>query len=163
MHYNTIGKGNKTLVNSPKVVWLDENTIQTSANNEVDEGQKSLKASESIIKSTNIQFKFPNTWLNTVNENLKIMAYFVPVDDNNTLLYIRFYNKITKIRFINRVIAWFRKFANKKVEKQDKVIVETQTPNKSSLKMDEKLLQADKPIIEYRKHREKLKMNLESK
>ncbi|MBC2578039.1 aromatic ring-hydroxylating dioxygenase subunit alpha [Peptostreptococcus russellii] len=161
VHYNTIGKGNKTLVNGPKVIWIDENTLQTSANNQVDEGQKPLKASESKIKSTNIQFKFPNTWLNTVNENLKIMAYFVPVDDDNTLLYIRFYNKITKSKGINKLIAWFGKFANKKIERQDKVVVETQTPNYTSFKMDEKLLQADRPIIEYRKHREFLKNNLE--
>lgn len=40
VHHNTIGRGNKTLVNGPKVVWIDENTLQTSADNEVDSGQK---------------------------------------------------------------------------------------------------------------------------
>lgn len=160
VHYNTIGKGNRTLVNGPKVVWIDENTIQTSADNEVDIGQKPLKASDSKIKNTNIQFKFPNSWLNTVNKNLKIMAFFVPIDDNNTLLYIRFYNKITKVKAINKIIAWFGKFANRKIEKQDKRVVETQKPNCTSLKMDEKLLQADRAIMEYRKQRYFLKNDL---
>lgn len=157
VHHNTIGRGNKTLVNGPKVVWIDENTIQTSANNEVDRGQTPLSEKESEIKETNIQFKFPNSWLNTVNDKLKIMAYFVPVDEENTLLYIRFYNKITKSRNLNKLIAWFGKYANKKIERQDKVIVETQKPIKTSLKMDEKLVQADRPIIEYRKKRDELK------
>ncbi len=39
VHHNTIGRGNKTLCNGPKVVWLDNDTMQTSADNEVDYGQ----------------------------------------------------------------------------------------------------------------------------
>ncbi len=27
VHRNTIGRGDKTLINGPKVVWLDENTL----------------------------------------------------------------------------------------------------------------------------------------
>jgi hypothetical protein len=40
--------------------------------------------------------------------------------------------------------------------RQDKRIVETQLPKKSEFKMDERLIMGDKPIIEYRKHRQEL-------
>ena len=63
VHPNTIGRGNRTLVNGPKVVWKDENTLQTSADNEKDEGQMPKSAEDSMIKSTNLTFKFPNLWL----------------------------------------------------------------------------------------------------
>lgn len=38
VHRTTIGRGDKRVCNGPKVVWLDDNTLQTSANNEVDSG-----------------------------------------------------------------------------------------------------------------------------
>lgn len=162
VHYNTIGRGNKTLVNGPKTIWIDENTLQTSANNEVDRGQTPLKSEESVIKSTNLKFKFPNSWLNTISEKIMVTAYFVPVDQENTLLYIRFYNRITPIKVLNKLISYIAKFANLKIERQDKKVVETQMPKESPLRMGEMLLSADKAIIEYRKRREKLKNNIEN-
>ena len=42
------------------------------------------------------------------------------------------------------------------VERQDKRVVEKQIPSKTALRIDERLLMADKPIIEYRRRREEL-------
>jgi hypothetical protein len=39
---------------------------------------------------------------------------------------------------------------------QDRRIVETQLPKASALRMGEKLIQADRPIIEYRRRRQEL-------
>ena len=156
VHRTTIGRGNKSLVNGPKTVWLDDNTLQTSANNEVDTGQRPRPASDCVIKSTNLTFKFPNMWLNHVTDKIMILAYFIPVDDENSIIALRFYNKITKSRILNRVIAWFGSRANKVIERQDKRIVETQMPKASSLYMGENLVAADMPIMEYRQKREKL-------
>jgi len=68
----------------------------------------------------------------------------------------RFYNRITNIRAINKIIAWFGSRANKIIERQDKRIVITQLPKASSLRMGENLVAADMPIIEYRQKREEL-------
>lgn len=87
------------------------------------------------------------------------MIYFAPVDNENTILYIRFYCKITNSKIVNNIIAYFGKFANRVIEKQDKRVVITQKPKKSSLKSEEKLLKGDSPIIMYRKIREELKNN----
>lgn len=156
VHRTTIGRGGKTLVNGPNTVWLDDNTMQTSANNEVDTGQTPLSGKDSIIKTTNLNFKFPNMWLNHVSDKIQILAFFIPVDDDNSIIALRFYTKLTGKKSIDKCIAWFGSRANKVVERQDKRIVITQLPKKTGLKMGENLVPADKPIIEYRSKRDKL-------
>ena len=159
VHHNTIGRGNRTLVNGPKVEWLDENTLRTSADNEVDEGQHPRTAEESRIKSTNLTFRFPNMWLNHVTDKIQILAFFIPVDEERSIIALRFYTRITGFRPVDKIIAWLGSRANKIVERQDKRIVETQIPKASQLRMKENLTQADLPIIEYRSKRERLQKN----
>ena len=159
VHYNTIGRGNKTLCNGPKVVWLDENTLQTSAYNEVDIGQKPRPSEECPIKSTNLTFKYPNIWMNTITEKMRILAFFVPIDDEHCILSVRFYTKMIGIGFLDSFIAWIGKWADLIVERQDKRVVETQRPKKSSLRMNENLVAADMPIMEYRRRREELQLS----
>ncbi|MEG0451413.1 MAG: hypothetical protein RR595_16335, partial [Lysinibacillus sp.] len=57
----------------------------------------------------------------------------------------------------NRIIAYFGKFANRIIERQDKRLVITQKPKASSLISSEKLLVGDGPIIKYRLIRDELK------
>ena len=156
VHHNTIGRGNKTLCHGPKVEWLDDHTMRTSANNEKDTGQQPRTAEESVIKDTNLTFKFPNMWLNHVTDKILILAYFVPVDDEHSIIGLRFYNKITGIKVIDKMIAWLGSRANIIVERQDKRIVETQLPKKTGMRMDEQLVAADLPIVEYRSRRNAL-------
>lgn len=156
VHRTTIGRGNKCLCNGPKVVWLDDNTLQTSANNEKDDGQKPKPADDCVIKDTNLTFKFPNMWLNHVTDKIMILAYFIPVDDENSIIALRFYNKITGFRALNKLIAKFGSIANRIIERQDRRIVITQRSKASSLRMGENLVSADMPIIEYRNKRNKL-------
>ena len=156
VHYNTIGRGNKTLVNGPKALF-ENGMITTSANNEVDTGQTPKTADECTVKSTFLSFIFPNIWMNHISDSVKVIIYFAPVDDENTVLYIRFYNKITKIKTLNQIIAYAGKYANKVIERQDKRIVITQQPKASSFRTAEKLVAGDGPIILYRKIRDELK------
>ena len=100
VHKNTIGRGNKTLVNGPKLIWED-GILTTSANNEVDNGQKPKLPENCVIKETYLKFLFPNIWMNHINDKIKIIIYFAPVDNENTILYIRFYCKVSRIKIIN--------------------------------------------------------------
>ena len=159
VHYNTIGRGNRALVNGPKVIWLNENTLQTSADNEVDSGQTPRSADDSVIKNTNLTFKFPNMWLNHVTDKIMILALFIPVDDETSIIALRFYNRITGVRAIDKFIARLGSVANKVIERQDKRIVETQLPKASALHMRENLVAADLPIMEYRRRRYELQLS----
>ncbi len=94
-------------------------------------------------------------WLNHVTDKILIFAFFIPVDDNS-IIALRFYNKITGIRAIDKMIAWLGSRANRVVEKQDKRIVETQLPKATGTRMTEMLVAADLPIVEYRTKRKEL-------
>lgn len=156
VHHNSIGRGNKTIINGPKVIW-NGHILQTSANNEQDRGQKPKSPDECVIKDTNLNFIFPNIWLNHISDKMLVLIYFAPVDEENTIMYIRFYSKITGISMIDKLIALAGKYANKFVERQDRRVVITQKPKASSLKMSETLLRGDGPVIKYRLIREQLK------
>lgn len=159
VHQSTIGRGNKTLVNGPKVIW-EGGILTTSANNKVDLGQKPKGPEDCVIRETHLSFMFPNVWMNHISEKIKVIIYFAPVDDENTVLYIRFYCRLTRSRPLNSFIAYTGKFANKIVERQDKKVVITQRPKASALKSGEKLVPGDGPIIMYRKIREQKKTAL---
>lgn len=156
VHYNTIGRGNKTLVNGPKIEFVPGGLI-TSANNDADVGQPPKKAVDCVIKPTYLKFLFPNIWMNHISDKLKVIIYFAPVDDENTILYIRFYCKLTGFKPVDELIAFIGKFGNKTIERQDKRVVITQKPKASEYKSQEKLLSGDGPIIQYRRIRNDLK------
>lgn len=155
VHHNTIGRGNRTIVNGPKVLFEDEMLV-TSANNDVDAGQLPKPPADCVIKDTFLAFRFPNLWMNHISDRIKVIIYFAPVDDENTVLYIRFYDKISGARPINAAVAWMGKFGNRVIERQDKRVVVTQDPKASSLRSGENLIVGDGPIIMYRRMREDL-------
>ncbi|WP_255948135.1 Rieske 2Fe-2S domain-containing protein [Brucepastera parasyntrophica] len=156
VHYNTIGRGNKTLVNGPKVLFEHE-TIITSANNEVDRGQTPKTAEESVIRETYLKFIFPNLWMNHISEKFRVVIFFAPVDESRTVLYIRFYSSLSRFKCINRIIAIFGRIGNRIIERQDRRVVITQKLKVSEYHSNEKLLPGDRPVILYRRLRDELK------
>lgn len=156
VHHNTIGRGNRTLVNGPKVIF-DNGVIITSANNDLDEGQTPKAAVDCEIKETFLAFKFPNLWMNHISPKIKVVIFFAPVDEENTVIYIRFYNKITGVKVVNRFISFLGMYGNRLIERQDKRVVITQKPKASEYKSAENLIMGDGPIITYRRIRNELK------
>lgn len=74
------------------------------------------------------------------------------------MIYNQWYEKKTrKVPILKGIVNYFMKLSTIFILRQDKRVVETQLPKKSEMKMDERLIMGDKPIIEYRKHREELK------
>lgn len=156
VHYNTIGRGNRTLVNGPKYEYVN-GMLKTSANNERDEGQIPRDASNCTIGDIFLGFLFPNVWMNHISKNMLIIGFFAPVDEENTVVYFRFYTNSSKFKLLNQVSAFFGKFGNKLIERQDKRVVTKQLPKASSLVSGEHLLKGDGPIILYRQIRDDLK------
>lgn len=156
VHHNTIGRGHKTVVNGPRVEFIN-GSIMLTANNSVDKGQAPKPASEcSINPKTNLRFKFPNVWQNHIADDIKIVIFFAPVDDENTVFYIRFYTNKFKLKVANSLMAKVGKVMNGIIERQDKRCVITQQPKASSLSCGENLLKGDSPVIMYRKMRNAL-------
>ena len=159
VHYNTIGRGNKTIVNGP-LVELENDVMKFYVNNVIDNGQKALSSSEMKKEDFKyfLYFYFPNTWQNYIFEKMRIFGVFAPVDDENTVVYMRFYQKIVNIPFIKSIINLIGKKYSDIVLKQDKNVVKTQSRKESYLGMpEEKLIAGDMPIIVYRSTRDKFK------
>ena len=161
VHKTTIGRGNATLVNGPLYrinqipgglrmdLWYD---------NQIDQGQAPLRPTEmpEPTRPSLIQFIFPNLWQNRLSDKLRLMIAFAPIDATNSLLYIRNYQAIVRAPIGRQIFDAISLVGNFIIERQDRRVVITQEPKRSELRMGEKLIPGDAPIIEYRRLRDEL-------
>jgi phenylpropionate dioxygenase-like ring-hydroxylating dioxygenase large terminal subunit len=160
VHYNTIGRGCRTLVEGPGVQWVDENRFNVYVYNKVDDGTVPRKPDEVPVPNPDndfrLEFVFPNLWQNHISEDVRVLAAFVPVDDEHTLLYLRFYQKFLTVPLLGKLVARLAMPSNLRIAHQDRRVVVTQQPKPSALRSGEKLIQGDRPIVEYRRRRHEL-------
>lgn len=159
VHTNSIGRGNKTIVNGPVVKW-EENRMTFYVNNVIDDGISIPLKPQEIENYENffsLEFQMPNMWQNKISPDVRIMAVFAPIDQENTMIYLRFYQKFMKLPVLKQIVNRFSNISNRYILHQDRRVVLTQIPKKTELKMDENLIQGDAPIIEFRKKRAQLK------
>jgi len=160
VHYNTIGRGNRTIVDGPVFQWLDGDMFYVFVLNRVDDGTPPLKPEQmptpDPVKDFKLEFIFPNLWQNYFEEKARIVVAFVPVDQENTILYLRFYQKFLRVPVLGNVITRLFTPLNLIITHQDRRVVVTQQPKTSALQIGEQLFQADRPIIEYRRRRQEL-------
>jgi phenylpropionate dioxygenase-like ring-hydroxylating dioxygenase large terminal subunit len=161
IHRNTIGRGNRTLVDGPLVEWHGDKMLYTYVFNRVDDGTPPRKPSElspKSARSVHLEFIMPNLWQNFISDQVRILAAFVPVDDEHTLLYLRFYQKFFPVPLLGPLVARLAMPMNLFIAHEDRRVVVTQLPKASGLKIGEKLIQGDLPIIEYRRRRAELQI-----
>jgi phenylpropionate dioxygenase-like ring-hydroxylating dioxygenase large terminal subunit len=156
IHSKTIGRGNRTLIDGPVVEWKGDRMIYTYPFNRVDDGTPPKKPRELSPKdsdSVHLEFIFPNLWQNYISKDVRILAAFVPVDEDHTLLYLRFYQNFIHLPLLGKLVAHLAMPSNIYIAHEDRRVVITQQPKASGLKTGEILIQGDLPIIEYRKKR----------
>ncbi|MGC9151389.1 MAG: Rieske 2Fe-2S domain-containing protein [Microbacter sp.] len=159
IHRKTIGRSHKTLVDGPLVTWKDEKQLIMYVFNRHDDGTPALKPEQLQAKSETEQhlaFIFPNLWQNYILPTMRVVVAFVPVDDETTIMYLRFYHQIVKNKLLQALIATLFMPYNIKIAHEDRRVVQTQRPFATALTMDENLFQADLPIVAYRKKRDQL-------
>jgi len=83
------------------------------------------------------------------------------VDEEHTLLYLRFYQRFLCLPVIGKLFALLAMPSNIYIAHEDRRVVITQQPKASGLKIGEILIQGDLPIIEYRKKRAALQNSTE--
>ncbi len=138
-----------TLEGDSLVIWPD---------NQKDNGQRPLMPEEARIETskTHLQFIFPNIWENWISDGLRVFAAFAPVDEGNTMMYIRQYQRMVRVPLLRQAFDMIGKLFNRIVANQDKPVVESQLPKRSSLDMGEFLNKADRPILLCRQRRREL-------
>lgn len=159
VHHNTIGRGNRTIVDGPVVRWAGDDMFYVYVHSRVDDGTPPLQPEEVEVSQDQVylEFVFPNLWQNHISEDVRVVAAFVPVDEDHTLLYLRFYQKFLRVPLLRDLVNRVAMPFNLLVAHQDRRVVETQVPKASGLVMGEKLVQGDRPIVEHRRRREQLK------
>jgi phenylpropionate dioxygenase-like ring-hydroxylating dioxygenase large terminal subunit len=157
VHYNTIGRGNRTLVNGPRTVWIDDDSFFIYVDNRVDVGQTPLKPEEVRTNTPfHLEFVFPNLWQNHISEDFRIVVAFVPVDEEHTILYLRSYQRFVRAPVLRDLVNWLSLPFNLIVAHQDRRVVQTQAPKRTALKMGEHLIVGDNPVVAYRTRRQRL-------
>jgi len=159
IHHNTIGRGDRTVVDGPLVVWDGDVMLCTYVFNRVDDGTPPRKPAEidiSEARSVHLELILPNLWQNYISEDVRVLIAFAPVDEGNSILYLRFYQRFLTVPLLGKLIARLAMPFNVLVAHQDRRVVVTHQPMPSALKIGEKLIQGDLPIIEYRKKRQEL-------
>ena len=159
IHRNTIGRGNRTVVDGPLVEWKGDRMLYTYVFNRLDDGRPPRKPSELSAKSAtsvHLEFIFPNCWQNYISADVRVFAAFVPVDEEHTLLYLRFYQRVMRLPLLGKLVAQLEMPMNIRIAHEDRRVVVTHQPKASGLKIGEVLIQGDLPVIEYRRKREAL-------
>jgi phenylpropionate dioxygenase-like ring-hydroxylating dioxygenase large terminal subunit len=159
VHYNTIGRGGRTLVDGPVVQWVADDMFYFYVYNRVDDGTPP-RGPEEITpdpeRDFRLAFIFPNLWQNYISDSVRVLAAFVPVDDAHTVLYLRFYQGFLQLPLLRDVFNRLAMPFNWMVAHQDRRVVVTQRPGPSGLRIGEQLVQGDRPIVEYRRRRQGL-------
>jgi phenylpropionate dioxygenase-like ring-hydroxylating dioxygenase large terminal subunit len=161
IHHNTIGRGRHTLVNGPiaKEIMAAPGSyrIDLWVDNESDQGQKPLRPSEmpEPTRRPLIQLHFPNLWQNWLSDDFLVFLIFAPIDNENTMMYLRQYHKV-RLPVVRQWFEWLAGLGNSYILWQDKRVVITQRPPRPDLDTGEILIPGDSPIVLYRKRRRAL-------
>ena len=161
IHHNTIGRGNRTLVNGPITTeeshWPGDHLLNLWVYNVLDQGQKPKKASElpKPERRPFLQFRYGNLWHNWIADGIRVLVAFAPIDNENTLMYLRYYHTV-RVPVLRQLMGWIGSLSNLVIERQDRRVVITQRPARADLGIGEILIPGDNPIAMYRKIRRAL-------
>ena len=157
VHTTTIGRGKRTILDGP-VTKVNEGGFDIWAITRVEDGIPARRPNEMQVpdRHPSLRFRFPNLWMNWISNDFRIFVSFTPIDDENMLFYLRYYQRFVRIPVLSKIAAWASAISSRVILNQDKRVVITQKPKKTELKMNEKLIPADQPIILYRSIRQKM-------
>jgi phenylpropionate dioxygenase-like ring-hydroxylating dioxygenase large terminal subunit len=157
VHDTTIGRGNRTISDGP-AVQLNGEQMDIWVQNKVDDGSVALKPDQVAVpqRGPSLKFIFPNMWMNCISEDMRIIVSFVPVDESNTIMYLRYYQRFVRLPILRDIVNLSTLLSGRVILNQDRRVVLTQQPVKTDLRMNEKPITQDRPIVIYRSHRKEL-------
>ncbi len=160
IHGNSIGRGGRMVVDGPQVT-IEDDLLNLWVYNRLDDGTPARRADDLPAPQRHpfLQFRFPNLWQNWIADDARILVAFVPVDEENTIMYGRFYQRYARLPVLREVVNLIGKWSSIYIAGQDLRIVSYQSPKKSSYRnSSDKPVQGDHAILAYRRHRADLKL-----
>ena len=157
VHANSIGRGGKTVVDGP-LARLDGDLMRIWLYNRLDDGapRREMQALPEPDRHAFLEFRFPNLWHNWISEDFHITVAFVPVDEDHSIMYGRYYQRLVQFPLARQLVNWIGKLSSLYIADQDRRIVSRQLPKKSDLKMGEKILPSDGAVLLYRQTRRQM-------
>lgn len=157
VHYNTIGRGGRVVVDGPQI-QLDNDLLNLWVHNRPDDGAPPRKAEDMPAsgRHPSLQFRFPNLWQNWISDDLRILVAFIPVDEENSVMLGRYYQRVVKLPLARELFNLLGKWSSIYIAGQDRRVVNEQMPKKSALRGGEKYVQGDRAILTYRRRRQEL-------
>ncbi|WP_293028116.1 aromatic ring-hydroxylating dioxygenase subunit alpha [Pandoraea sp.] len=153
VHRTTIGAGGRSLVEGP-YIESDDHGIRVWVTNAADVGQSPRTLAELATAAAGappgLHFRFPALWLLNLGERQKNMIAFVPVNESTTRYYLRFYHRVRN-PLLARPLEFIMGLSNRFILNQDRRVVVTQTPRDSAHAEQDRLIGADRAIIEFRR------------
>lgn len=163
VHHNTIGRGDRVIVEGP-YVELEDDLLNIWVMNRMDDGSpvKRITHIEKPTRHPSLQFRFPNLWHNWIADDIRIMIAFVPVDEENAIMYGRFYQRVLKIPVLRGLMGFFGKIGSHVIACQDKRVVTRILPKNPAKTDTEHLRVSDLGIVKYRKRKKELQASTEA-
>lgn len=157
VHATTIGRGNRKVADGPYTrLDGDHLDIWVSNRQDTDGPARRIDTLPNPERSPSLRFIFPNIWMNRISDDQRITVAFVPIDQENTVFYLRYYQRYMRLPVLRDIVNWLLARFGRIVLNQDQAIVEKQRPQRTGPRIGETFIPADKPIILYRQHREEL-------
>ena len=99
----------------------------------VDDGSVALKPDQVTApqRGPSLKFIFPNMWMNCISEEMRIVVSFVPVDESNTIMYLRYYQSFMRLPILRDIVNLSTALSSRVILNQDKRVVLTQQPIKT--------------------------------
>lgn len=135
VHHNTIGRNFK-MPQDPKFI-RDELSI-------------TIYQKDNEQQKISTEYIFSNAWILHISNQLKLLVYFVPIDEKHTLIYVIAYRKFMTNKFIKPIADIIMNISNKIILHQDKKVVISQGLQPSYLMTDELLMKHDTAIRYFR-------------
>ncbi len=98
----------------------------------------------------------PNQWY-ILMESKQVRDRPVGVTRMGEKMVLRFYQKFLRVPLLGDLVTWLAMPFNRLIAHQDRRVVETHQPQPSGLRIGERLIQGDRPIVEYRRREQLLK------
>jgi len=162
VHHNTIGRGKNVVVEGP-YVELEEDLLSIWAMNRKDDGTpvKPITKVKKPDRHPSLQFRFANIWQNWIADDLRIMIAFVPVDDENSIMYGRFYQRIVRVPILRELFGIFGVIGSIIITCQDKRVVTRIVPKNPAKTDQDHLRVSDSAVVAYRKRKKQLMSKVE--
>ncbi len=154
VHHNTIGRGGKAVIEGP-YTELEDDLLNIWVMNRKDDGTpvKPVTQVEKPERHPSLQFRFPNIWHNWIADDIRIVIAFVPVDDENAIMYGHFYQRVLKVPVLRGIMGFFGRIGSRVIACQDKRVVTRIVPKDPAKTDTEHLRVSDSGIVKYRKRK----------